>query len=480
MTYLLADLLEGSVDASKIESIRITGVSSDSRAVAFGDAFFALPGSTTHGDVFAAKAFERGARVVISDREGLGDAGFLTIVVEDVRAAYAKAAARVAGAQPETMMAITGTNGKTSVASFVRQIWAAAGMKGASIGTLGLDTGEKTVAGTLTTPDSLKLHQDLARLKDKGFEHVVMEASSHGLDQRRLDGVRFKVVGFTNLSRDHLDYHKDMEDYRDAKLRLFSQLMADGGFAVVNADDPEHMPFMFGALERGATLLTVGKEGAYIEIGEVERDGWGQRVSGKLVGEPLDFHLPLAGEYQVSNALMAAAMVMAAGMDKDLVVPALEKLEGARGRLERVATKNGAAIFVDYAHTPEALKTALVALRPYATGKLVVVFGAGGDRDKGKRALMGRAADEVADRLIVTDDNPRTEDAAAIRAEIIAAVPGAEEIGNRGEAITAAVASLEKGDVLLIAGKGHEDYQIVGTSKQPFSDHEQVVKAVSG
>ena len=479
MSHLLADLLEGAVDASKIEKIRITGVHSDSRAIAFGDAFFALPGSVAHGDTFAAKAFERGARVVISDREGLGDAGFMTIVVDDVRAAYAKAAARVVGAQPETMMAITGTNGKTSVASFVRQLWTAAGLKGASIGTLGVDTGGKTVSGMLTTPDPLKLHQDLAQLKGEGFEHVVMEASSHGLDQRRLDGVQFNVVGFTNLSRDHLDYHEDMEDYRDAKLRLFSKLMVDAGFAVVNADDPEHMPFMFGALERGATLLTVGKEGAYIEIGEVKRDGWGQRVTGKLVGEPLNFHLPLAGEFQVSNALMAAAMVMAAGVDKDLVVPALEKLEGARGRLERVATKNGAAIFVDYAHTPEALKTALEALRPYASGKLVVVFGAGGDRDKGKRPLMGKAASEVADRLIVTDDNPRTEDAAAVRAEIIAAAPGAEEIGDRGEAIAAAVATLKKGDVLLIAGKGHEAYQIVGTAKQPFSDHEQVAKAVS-
>ncbi len=478
MSHLLADLLEGAVDPSLIQNIRLTGVSSDSRAISFGEAFFALPGSVAHGDNYSAKAMERGARVIVSDRPGVGEMEAATIVVDDVRAAYAKAAARSSGDQPETMMAITGTNGKTSVASFVRQIWQEAGIKGASIGTLGLDTGEKTVAGMLTTPDPLKLHQDLAQLKAQGFDHVVMEASSHGLDQRRLDGMRFKVVGYTNLSRDHLDYHADMEEYRDAKLRLFNALMADGGFAVVNADDPEHMPFMFAALERGATLLTVGREGAYIEIGEVERDGWGQRVTGRLVGEPLSFTLPLAGEYQVSNAIVAAAMVMAAGVDKDLVVPALEKLEGARGRLERVATKNGGAIFIDYAHTPDALKTALEALKPYATGKLRVVFGAGGDRDKGKRPLMGAVAAAIANEVIVTDDNPRTEDAAQIRADIIAAAADAVEIGNRAEAIAKAVSQVEKGDVLLIAGKGHEDYQIVGTAKQPFSDHDHVMNAV--
>ncbi len=478
MSHLLADLLEGALDTAKIENIRVTGVSADSRAIAFGEAFFALPGSVAHGDNYALKAVERGARVVVSDRPLSTKTDVCVLVVADVRQAYAHAAARCAGNQPETMMAITGTNGKTSICSFVRQIWNSAGIRGASIGTLGLDDGNHVVSGTLTTPDPLKLHADLAALKAEGFDHVIMEASSHGMDQRRLDGARFKVVGFSNLSRDHLDYHEDMEDYRDAKLRLFRELMADGGFAVVNADDPEHMPFMFAALERGVTLLTVGREGAYIEISDVSRDGWGQRVKGKLVGEPLDFHLPLAGEFQVSNALMAAAMVMAAGVDKDLVIPALEKLQGAHGRLQQVGSKNGAAIFIDYAHTPEALKTALAALRPYASNRLVVVFGAGGDRDTGKRAMMGEIAAEFADRVIVTDDNPRTEDAAAIRAEIIAAAKGAMETGSRATAIARAIDGLEKGDVLLIAGKGHEDYQIVGTTKQPFSDHEEVAKAL--
>ncbi len=479
MSHLLADLLAGSAAAEKIENVRVTGVNADSRAIAFGEAFFALPGHATHGDNFSARAVERGARVIVSDRPAVADTGVSTIVVDNVRAAYALSATRVSGPQPETMMAVTGTNGKTSIVSFVRQIWQNTGIKGATIGTLGIDTGGEIVGGRLTTPDPLSLHRTLADLKARGFDHVMMEASSHGLDQHRLDGVGFKVVGFTNLSRDHLDYHPDMAAYHDAKLRLFRELMVEGGAAVVNADDPGHMPFLFGAMERGATPLTVGVEGAYMEVGEIRREGWGQRVSGKLVGEPMNFHLPLAGEFQVSNALMAAAMVIAGGVDKDEVVAALGHLQGARGRLERVATHNGAAIFVDYAHTPDALKTALAALRPYATNKLHVVFGAGGDRDKGKRPMMGKVASEVADIVIVTDDNPRTEDAAAIRAQIMAAATGAREVGGRAEAIALAVRGLKKGDVLLIAGKGHEDFQIIGTSKHKFSDHEEVAKALT-
>ncbi len=479
MSHLLADLLQGSAEAGSLENIRVTGVNADSRAIAFGDAFFALPGSMQHGDTYAAKAVERGARVIVSDRPCTPDPGVSVIVVDDVRGAYARAAAIAAGPQPATMLAITGTNGKTSVASFVRQIWRSAGLSAASIGTLGVDRGDVIETGSLTTPDPLSLHIALARLKSEGCDHVVMEASSHGLDQRRLDGVKFQAVGFTNLSRDHLDYHADMQEYRDAKLRLFKELLVDGGAAIINVDDPEHMPFMMSALDRGSTLLTVGEEGAFIEVSEVTRDGWGQRVKGKLVGEPLEFLLPLAGAFQVSNAVMAAALVLSNGMDKDIVIPALEKLQGARGRLERVATRNGAAIFVDYAHTPDALETALQSLRPFASGKLKVVFGAGGDRDRGKRPLMGDVASKNADEVVVTDDNPRTEDAALIRREIMSAATGATEIGDRAEAIRQAVSGLEKGDVLLIAGKGHEDYQIIGSTKQPFSDHEVVRMALS-
>ncbi len=478
MSHLLSELLEGSLEGVEIEPVRVAGVNCDSRAIAIGEAFFALPGSVAHGDSFAAKAVERGARVIVSDREASVKLDVPTIVVKDVRKAYAKAAALTCGEQPQMMMGITGTNGKTSVASFVRQIWQAIGIKGATIGTLGMDLGGEIVAGTLTTPDPLTLHKELASLKADGYDHVIMEASSHGLDQRRLDGVEFKVVGFTNISRDHLDYHADMEEYQNAKLRLFKELMVEAGAAVVNADDPENMAFLFGGMERGATPLTVGREGGYIEVSEIKRDGWGQKITGKLVGEPLEFSLQLAGEFQVSNAIVAAAMVVAGGVDKDLVIPVLEKLQGAPGRLERVATVKGAAVFVDYAHTPDSLKTALESLKPYASNKLKVVFGAGGDRDKGKRALMGEVAASIADVAIVTDDNPRTEDAAAIRAEIMGACIGATEIGNRGEAIAAAIADLEKGDVLLIAGKGHEDYQIIGTTKHPYSDHEQVAQAI--
>ncbi len=478
MSHLLADLLEGALDGVKVEDIRVTGVNCDSRAIAFGEAFFALPGSEVHGDSFGAKAVERGARVIISDREASDDLSVNTIVVDDVRAVYAKAAARVSGAQPTMMMGITGTNGKTSVASFVRQIWEAVGIKGATIGTLGMDNGQEIVSGALTTPDPLSLHKELAQLKADGFDHVIMEASSHGLDQRRLDGIVFNVVGFTNLSRDHLDYHADMDEYRDVKLRLFKALMVEAGAAVVNADDPENMAFLFAGMERGATPLSVGREGGYIEISDIVRQDWGQRVTGKLVGEPLDFYLPLAGEFQVSNAIMAAAMVVAGGVDKDLVIPVLGKLVGARGRLENVADHKGAAIFVDFAHTPDALKTALTALRPYATNSLKVIFGAGGDRDPGKRALMGEVATSIADEVIVTDDNPRTEDAAAIRAQIMTACPGAKEVDGRGAAIASAISTLKKGDVLLIAGKGHEEYQIIGTTKHPYSDHEQVSKAI--
>ncbi|MCB9994289.1 MAG: UDP-N-acetylmuramoyl-L-alanyl-D-glutamate--2,6-diaminopimelate ligase [Hyphomicrobiaceae bacterium] len=478
MSFLLADLLDGSTDRGKLDTIRVTGVHADSRALAMGDAFFALPGFVQHGDTFAAKAVERGARVMITDRRPAADPGIPVVVVDDVRRAFALAAMRTSGPQPSTMFGITGTNGKTSIASFVRQIWDYMGLASASIGTLGVQFRDQIEPGTHTTPDPLSLHRRLAALKADGIDHVIMEASSHGIVQRRIDGVAFDVVGFTNLTRDHLDYHPTMEDYRDAKLRLFTTLLKEGGSAVINADDPEHLPFMFAALERGATVMTVGREGAYIEVTSVEQDGWGQKVSGKLVGEPLEFTLPLAGDFQVSNAIVAAAMVMAGGAHRDNVIPALQTLRGARGRLERVGTKDGAAIFIDYAHTPDALGVALNTLRPYASGKLKVVFGAGGDRDKGKRPLMGRIAAERADEVIVTDDNPRTEDAAAIRREILAASENAVEIGDRAEAIRSAVDGLREGDVLLVAGKGHEDYQIIGTTKHPFSDHEVVADAL--
>jgi len=480
LSLSVTQLLEGSGARPKKGLGAVFGLNSDSRRIEPGDLFFALPGHNTHGNDFVAEAVRRGALAVITDMAPVGDPGVPVIVVKDVRAAYARAASRVYEPQPEITVAVTGTNGKTSVASFVRQIWTYAGIPGASIGTLGVDTATRHIDGSLTTPDSRTLHQSMRALKAQGIDHVALEASSHGLDQRRLDGLHFEAVAFTNLSRDHLDYHKDMDEYRNAKLRLFTDLLVDGGPAVVNVDDPEHEPFMFAALGGGSTLLTVGREGAYIEILSITTEGYGQRVEVRHIGEKTSFHLPLTGEFQVSNALVAAALAMSSGVDKAHAFDALSELVGAKGRLELVAEHNGAAVFVDYSHKPVALESALASLRPYVKGKLRLVFGAGGDRDRGKRPMMGEVAQRMADDVIVTDDNPRTEEAASIRAAILATAPGAREIGDRRAAIVAAVSALQPGDVLLVAGKGHEDYQIVGTTKHHFSDHEVVAEAIKG
>jgi len=476
VSFALAELLEGA--GAALPRLKVEGVNADSRAIRPGEVFFAIPGLKTHGDAFAAQARANGAKAMVSNRRPSADPGIPVIVVDDVRAAYARAAATQYAPPPETIVGVTGTNGKSSIVSFVRQIWSACGLSAASVGTVGIETASGLIPGELTTPDALSLHRDLGNLRARGIDHVAMEASSQGLDQRRVDGVRFSAVAFTNLSRDHLDYHADMAEYRDAKVRLFTDLIAEGGAAVVNVDDPEHEAFMFAALASGATLMTVGREGAWFEIESIVREGYGQRVKGRLVGEPEEFHLPLTGAFQASNAVVALGLAMATGASKKGAIESLGKLKGARGRLELVAEHNGAAIFVDYAHKPVALETALTALRPYASNQLRVVFGAGGDRDTGKRPMMGEIAGRLADKAIVTDDNPRTENAASIRAEIVAAVPGADEIGDRRKAIEHAVRSLEPGDVLLIAGKGHEDYQIVGTTKHHFSDHEVVAETL--
>jgi UDP-N-acetylmuramoyl-L-alanyl-D-glutamate--2,6-diaminopimelate ligase len=478
LSFALADLLRGSY--SKAGRFEVTGVNADSRAVAAGEAFFALPGMRTHGDAFAAQAVERGAAVIVTDREPAANPGVPVIVVSDVRAAYAKAAARQFAPQPRVSVAVTGTNGKSSIVSFVRQIWSASGIAGASLGTVGVETAKGIEPRELTTSDALALHRDLGALKERGIDHVALEASSQGLDQRRVDGLKFDAVAFTNLTQDHLEYHGGIDAYREAKLRLFRELLAEDGAAVVNCDDPEHMPFLFAALDRGARLLTVGSEGAFFEVGEVVNEGFGQRVTGRMVGEPASFFLPLTGAFQASNALVALALAISTGAAPDKAIAALETLRGARGRLELVGQLKDSAVFVDYAHSPDALKNALESLRPYAQGKLTVVFGCGGDRDKAKRPVMGRIAAELADRVIVTDDNPRTEDAATIRSEILVAVPKAEEIGDRRKAIASAIASLGSKDVVLIAGKGHEDYQIVGTTKHHFSDHEVVAETLKG
>jgi UDP-N-acetylmuramoyl-L-alanyl-D-glutamate--2,6-diaminopimelate ligase len=473
----LSLLLDGAAEGA-VPALHVDHVEADSRRVKPGDVFFALPGLKVHGDAFLTDVREKGAEAVVSDRVPAVDPGLPVVVVADVRAAYARAAARLASGIPDVMVGVTGTNGKSSVVSFVRQIWAAAGIRGASLGTVGLETDAGLDPRALTTSDPQALHADLAALKAQGIEHVAMETSSQGLDQRRVDGIRFRAVAFTNLSRDHLDYHADMDAYRDAKLRLFTTLLAEGGAAVVNTDDPEHMPFLFAALDRGATVLTVGAEGGYLEIGTVTNEGYAQRVEARLVGEPISFLLPLTGAFQVSNAAMALALAVATGADPAQAVAALNHLKGAKGRLDPVATHKGAAVFVDYAHKPVALESALHALRPFVRNRLILVFGCGGDRDTGKRPIMGAVAENQADVVIVTDDNPRTEDAAGIRRQILAAVPKAEEIPDRRDAIRHAVGMLQDGDVLLIAGKGHEYYQITGTEKQHFSDHEEVLDAI--
>ena len=477
MAVTLVELLDGATETSGLSPIKISGVQADSRNVAAGDAFFALPGANTHGDAFSREAVEQGAVVIISDRQVIPDPGVDVVIVPDPRTAFARAAAHMMAPAPHTIVGITGTSGKTSVASFLRQIWKANGLPAASIGTLGIDTGSTINAGMLTTPDPLTLHKSLAVLKAEDIDHVALEASSHGLDQRRLDGVDFAAAAFTNLSRDHLDYHSDMDDYREAKLRLFRELLNVSGKAVVNTDDPEHMPFMFAALDRGVTLLTVGAEGAFIEIISVEKDGFGQKITGRLVGEPLNVRIPLVGRFQASNAMIALALAMATGAEREPSILGLTRLKGARGRMEQVGGHKGGAIFVDYAHKPAALEAALSTLRPYATGKITVVFGCGGDRDKGKRPIMGEIAARLADKVIITDDNPRTEEPAVIRQEILIGAPDAIQIGDRAGAIEAGMQYMQQGDILLIAGKGHEDYQIIGTRRQPFSD-QQTVKSL--
>jgi UDP-N-acetylmuramoyl-L-alanyl-D-glutamate--2,6-diaminopimelate ligase len=400
------------------------------------------------------------------------------VKVHDARRSLALAAAKFFAEQPQVIAAVTGTSGKTSVAAFTRQIWAALGYEAASIGTIGLVSGKREVYGSLTTPDPVALHRELDTLAKEDVTHLAIEASSHGLDQHRLDGVEIAAGGFTNISRDHLDYHPSMADYLAAKLRLFTDLVERRGAAVINVDHEHAEAAVSCAKERRLRLLTVGRKGTGIRLIENKIDGFAQMLHAVHAGSDYRLRLPLVGDFQVENALLAAGLVIATGGEPAAAFAALARLKGAKGRLELVGERDGASIFVDYAHKPDALAKALDALRPYVTGRLVVVFGAGGDRDPGKRPMMGQIAAEKADRVVITDDNPRSEEAAAIRAAIMQAAPGAVEIGDRGEAIRSAIHELAPGDVLLIAGKGHETGQIIGKQVFPFSDHEAVAAAL--
>jgi UDP-N-acetylmuramoyl-L-alanyl-D-glutamate--2,6-diaminopimelate ligase len=472
----LRDLLPDAHLEPRVAGIEVRGITADSRTVQPGDVFVAIAGAKADGARFVAEAVAAGVVAVIAEQPLT--APVAVVPVANSRRTLACAAARLYPRQPPVIAAVTGTSGKTSVVAFTRQIWSALGHASASLGTVGIVSPKGERYGSLTTPDPVELHRSLQALADDGVTHLAMEASSHGLDQHRLDGVKVSAAGFTNLSRDHLDYHSTMEAYLAAKLRLFADLAAPGSGAVVNVDDPQATTVVAAAERRGLRVLTVGRHGDGIRLVGSAIDGFAQHLRLSYAGRMLSVRLPLAGAFQVENALVAAGLAIATGGKPDAVFSALERLEGAKGRLERVGERNGAPIIVDYAHKPDALAKALDALRPYVTGRLVVVLGAGGDRDPGKRPMMGAIAAEKADRVIVTDDNPRSEDAAAIRAAILATATGAREIGDRGDAIGTAVRELRPGDVLLIAGKGHETGQIVGDRVLPFSDHEAVVAAL--
>jgi len=466
-----------------LQSLEIRGLSADSRKIGPGDLFAALPGTVSDGRRFIDDAVAQGAAAVLTPPgTTLKDYGrpLAQLIDENPRRRLALMAARFYGRQPKTIAAVTGTNGKTSVAEFTRQIWQAEGLKAATLGTLGLVPAQPGAPASLTTPDPVDLHRCLAALAGDGFDHLAMEASSHGLDQYRLDGVAVGAAAFTNLSRDHLDYHGDTAAYLAAKRRLFAELVAPGGSAVLNADVPEFEMLRATVLDRGLKLITYGQGGSELRLAARSPAPAGQELEIEVFGKRHEVELPLAGGFQAANALAALGLAIATGSDPEAAVMALGRLTGVPGRLELVArSSRGGLIFVDYAHTPDALASLLAALRPHTKGRLVAVFGCGGDRDRGKRPIMGEIAGRLADLAIVTDDNPRGEDPTAIRQEILTAIPGAREIGDRMQAIEAGIALLGPGDTLVVAGKGHEPGQIVGDKVLPFDDREAVRAAVA-
>src|SRR5579883_161973 len=465
----------------------IRGITADSRHVKPGFLFAALAGSRADGGRFVDDAVARGAVAVLTDDPARFSA--LTQRTPPVhiffdpnpRRRLARMAARFYAPQPETLVAVTGTNGKTSVSVFTRQIWQLLGHRAASLGTIGIVGPNFELPGSLTTPDPVTLHRELSVLARSNIDHVALEASSHGLDQYRLDGLELSAAAFTNLTRDHLDYHQDMASYFAAKARLFTELLPPDGTAVINIDSLEGERLVELCRQRGQNILTFGAApGADLRLVSARPLDAGQHLHVSILGEDRDLMLPLIGAFQASNAMAALGLAIATGAIVDRALDALPKLQGVPGRLQHVATHpGGAPVIVDYAHTPDALETVLTALRAHCRGKLVVVFGCGGDRDAGKRPQMGAIADRLADHAIVTDDNPRSEDPAAIRRAILAACPGAEEIGDRAAAIRHGLALLAPGDLLLLAGKGHERGQIIGSVTHPFEDAAVAREAVA-
>jgi UDP-N-acetylmuramoyl-L-alanyl-D-glutamate--2,6-diaminopimelate ligase len=463
----------------------ISGLAIDSRRVGPSELFAALPGTAVHGSRFIKMALERGATAILTDAEGaafaedvLSQSQVAIVVTEEPRAALSAAAALWFARQPDTMVAVTGTNGKTSVASFTRQIWQALGYASVNLGTTGVE-GDWQAPLAHTTPDPLTLHKALMNAADAGITHAAMEASSHGLDQRRLDGVALKAAAFTNFSQDHLDYHRTFDAYFAAKAGLFDRLLPPEGCAVINLSDPKGGSLADITCQRGARVLGVGPGGVLTILGQ-RYDVTGQDLRFAHRNAVHQVRLNLMGGFQAENVLIAAGLTIAVGADPADVFDALPKIETVKGRMQLVAQRdNGAAVFVDYAHTPDAVATALSALRPHVLGRLIAIIGAGGDRDATKRPLMGQAAAQAADLVFVTDDNPRSEDPAVIRAAVLGGVPGAIEVADRAEAILRATAELGPGDALLICGKGHETGQQIGNVTYPFDDTEQASISVA-
>ena len=458
--------LIGSEDAAPV-----TGFAIDHRKVAPGNVFGAFQGSTVNGEDFIAAAIAAGAIAVVA-RPSAAVRGAVHIADDDPRRAFALLAARFFAPFPETVVAVTGTNGKTSTVEMTRQLWRMAGHSAASIGTLGVTTPDERVTTGLTTPDIVTFLSNMAGLAREGVTHVAYEASSHGLHQYRAEGPRVAAGAFTNLSRDHLDYHGDMAAYFTAKLRLFSEVVARDGTAVIWSDDGEHSCRVIDlARERGLRLFCVGRNGHELRLIDRTPGQLGQKLVLSSAGKEYRCTLPLIGAYQCANALVAAGLVIATGGNPETTIGNLARLQPVRGRLERACiTRSGAPVYVDYAHTPDALAAALAALRPHARTKLILVFGAGGDRDAGKRKEMGQIAVRDADIAIVTDDNPRTEEPAVIRAMILEGAPGAIEEGDRRSAIARAIGLAGPDDIVLIAGKGHEQGQVIGAQTLPFDD----------
>ncbi|MAP13641.1 UDP-N-acetylmuramoyl-L-alanyl-D-glutamate--2,6-diaminopimelate ligase [uncultured Sulfitobacter sp.] len=464
----------------------ITGIAVDSREIREGTLFAAMPGSRVHGAEFIQYALRMGAAAVLTDAAGaklaaeeLAGSNAALVVSDSPREALARTAALWFGGQPATMIAVTGTNGKTSVSTFVRQIWVEMGLPAVNLGTTGVE-GAWAAPLAHTTPEPITLHRTLAEAAQNGITHAAMEASSHGLDQRRLDGVTLKAAGFTNFTQDHLDYHETFEAYFAAKAALFARVLPEDGTAVVNIDDKKGVDIAAIARARGCEVITVGRDGGDLHLQGQRFDATGQDLRFTWRGKTYQKRLNLIGGFQGDNVLLAAGLVIACGADPQEVFDTLPHLTTVRGRMQLAATRdNGAAVFVDYAHTPDAVATALAAMRPHVMGRLVAIVGAGGDRDRAKRPLMGQAAAENADLVIVTDDNPRSEDPASIRAAVLDGAPDAMEVGDRAEAILRGVDALEPGDALLIAGKGHETGQTVGDDVLPFDDVEQASVAVA-